>query len=143
MRAHDEQSGGRTVEKMTEDGRWVPTAFTDLRKGEVVRFWEPNGKAPLEQNGATAFIVVSEPCELGDQSNVKISVAPFSRDVKMGAQCPCYGNIIVKPHGEDRLIEATGCCLECQFMRACLKARYSSAYFTQLRGALGLDDICN
>ena len=145
MTAHNEQSGNRAVERMIEDGRWVRTVFEDLRQGEVVRFFDPDGKTPLEKNGATVFIVVSEARQAGGQGNSKLSVVPFSRDSesKPLAECPYSGNIIVKPHGMDKLIEATGYCCECRYMRACLNARYSFEYFEQLRSALGFSDIDN
>ena len=141
----DEQSRNRIVERMIEGGRWVRTTFEDLRGGEVVRFFDPNVKKPLEQNGATVFMVVSEPREVGDQDNVKVAVVPFKPDTwtEAAEACPYSGNIVVKAHGMDKLIEATGYCVQCQYMRVCLNARYSSEYFRQLRGALGLNDIDN
>ncbi|SPF47001.1 hypothetical protein SBDP1_620035 [Syntrophobacter sp. SbD1] len=145
MTAVDEQSRNRTVEKMIEGGRWVRTAFEDLIGGEVVRFFDPNVKKPLEQNGADVFIVVNEPQQVGDQDNVKVSVVPYKlkSEIETTAECPYSGNILVRAHGLDKLIEATGYCVECPYMRACLRARYSSEYFGQLRGALGLNDIDN
>lgn len=141
----DEQSRNRIVEKIIEDGRWVRTAFEDLRGGEVVRFFDPNVKKPLEQNGANVFMVVNEPQQVGSQGNIKVSVVPFKPDRPAGtaAECPYSGNIVVKAHGMDKLIEATGYCVQCPCMGGCLKARYSSEYFEQLRGALGLNDIDN
>jgi hypothetical protein len=100
---------------------------------------------PLEQKGATVLMVVKGVGLAGEQGNVKISVVPFGSDtgLKGLTECPYSENIVVKPHGMDKLIEATGYCAECRHMRVCLNARYSSAYFEQLRGALGLDDLSN
>lgn len=144
MRAHNEQ-GYRTVERMTEGGRWVRTVFEDLREGEIVRFFDTQCQMLVEQNGATVFIVVSEARQVGSNGNVKISVIPFESDrgEKALTQCPYFENIVVRPYGMGKLIEATGCCAECSNMRVCLKARHSSAYFEQLRGAFGLEDAGN
>ena len=141
----DEQNRNRIVERMTEDCRWVRTSFEDLKGGEIVRFFDPDVKNPMEQNGATVFMVVNEPQQVGGQSNIKVSVVPFKPDTPAGtvAECPYSGNIVVKAHGMDKLIEATGYCVQCPHMRVCLKVKYSSEYFEQLRGALGLNDIDN
>ena len=137
--------GDRTVEKIIEDGSWVATSFEDLRGGEVVRFFDNRAKMPLEQNGATVFIVVSEAQQVNGRQNMKVSVVPFTSDTGLKAltECPNSGNILVKPQGMDKLIEATGVCTECRYMRVCLKSRYSSEYFKQLESALGLNDINN
>lgn len=135
----------RSVEKMTRDRGWVGTTFQDLREGEIVRFFDPRSKTPLEKNGATEFVVVYEARRAGHSGDVKVSVVPYRADQGENpfAECPHSGNILTKTYGRDKLIEATGCCTECRNMRACLKARHSSAYFEQLGQALGLHDADN
>lgn len=135
----------RRVEKMDENGEWVETDFEQLRKGEVVRFFESNGTR-VEQKGSSLFVVVERSQFVGDEGNCKISVVPYGSNGNAApapTQCPYWENIVVKPQGLDKLIEATGYCADCSYMRACLKVKYSSAYFDQLRNALGFDDRWN
>jgi hypothetical protein len=135
----------RKVEKMVENGEWIETVFEELQKGEVVRFCETQGNKIVEQNGSSVFVVIGEAHPVGEDGNCKVSVIPFgaaSTDPVL-TECRYWENIVVKPQGMDKLIEATGYCESCPYMRACLRAKYSSAYFDQLRNALGFNDLWN
>ena len=135
----------RKVEKMLENGEWIETTFEELRQGEIVRFSEELGNKAEKQNGSSAFLVVGHAHSVGNEGNCKVSVIPLdsTSPLPVLTECQYWDNIVVKPQGMDKLIEATGYCESCPFMRACLRAKYSSAYFEQLRSALGFDDIWN
>jgi hypothetical protein len=138
---------GRRVERRVEGEGWKEVVFESVRKGDVIRFFEGNECMPLEEDGATAFLVVDKPQPVGEDGNCKVSVVPANSEgsgfVPVLAGCAYWGNIVVKPQGRDKLIQATGYCTECRYVDACLKAKYSTAYFDQLRDALGLNDMWN
>jgi hypothetical protein len=137
----------RRVERRVEGKGWEEVLFEDVRKGDVIRFFEGRECLPMEQNGCSSFLVVDKPRPVGEDGNCKVCVVPANSEgcgyVPVLSGCPYWGNIVVKPQGRDRLIEATGYCTECRYMDSCLKAKYSTAYFDQLGEALGLNDIWN
>ena len=137
----------RRVERKVEGKGWAEIPFEDVRKGDVIRFFENGASLPLEQNGHCTFLVVDKPRPVGEDGNSKVCVVPTDSDgsgyVPVLTACPYWGNIVIKPQGPDRLIQATGYCTECRYVDSCLKAKYSSAYFDQLGEALGLNDMWN
>lgn len=132
---------------MDDCGNWVETPFEQVYKGEVIRFFDGNSSAPLQQNGSSVFVVVDRPRPAGEEGNCSVAVMPVGSNGSSGLpvleECPYWGSIVVRPQGRDKLIEATGYCIECRCKMACLKAKHSAAYFDQLRDALGFNDALN
>lgn len=137
----------RRVERMDDHGQWVETAFEDVYRGDMIRFFEGSSSVPMQQNGASVFVVVDKPRPAGNEGNCSVSVLPMGANGVSGLpvmeECPYWENIVVVPQGNFKRIEATGYCAECRCNKACLKAKYSAAYFDQLRDALGFNDALN
>lgn len=132
---------------MVSSDKWEETVFENLLRGDVIRFFEDDSNTPLEQNGSSVFVVVDKPHPVGDDGNCKVSVVPYqsreAANLPALGSCPYWENIVIKPYGADKLVQATGYCLECRYMEACLKARHSSAFVDQIRDALGLNEKWN
>ena len=90
----------RRVEKMSDSGQWVQTAFEQVYKGEVIRFFEGNDTKPLQQNGASVFLVVDAPHEVGREGNCSVAVVPMGSEhmnrLPLMTECHYWSNIVVK-----------------------------------------------